>query len=166
MLAILSILFIVKLPFNIQKLCPFIANVLVNTYHDPAHLFVDGKLLYSYEDTTQGDPLTIPFYALATLPPVHKICDSINHMVCRRCHCSYITSSDEDMVGQNCIYLLVLVMATIQMSPRHIWYPRRLTSKMQSPFPGLWGEQRKRQRQRKTFSGCCHWNQCLCQSVC
>lgn len=56
---------------SIRKLRSSIANVLINMYHDPAQLFVDGNILYSYEGTTQGDPLTVPFYALATLPLVH-----------------------------------------------------------------------------------------------
>ena len=58
---------------NIQSLCPSIATILFNTYQDPSQLFVDGSTLYSNEGTTQGDPLTMPMYALATLPLIQKL---------------------------------------------------------------------------------------------
>ena len=41
---------------NIQYLCPQCAPILINTYRDPACLFVDGDVLYSEEGTAQGDP--------------------------------------------------------------------------------------------------------------
>ena len=53
---------------NVQLLCPSIATVLINTYRDNAQLFVDDETLFSREGTTQGDPLSMPFYALATIP--------------------------------------------------------------------------------------------------
>ena len=52
---------------NVQLLCPSIATVLINTYRDNAQLFVDGETLFSQEGTTQGDPLSMPFYSLATI---------------------------------------------------------------------------------------------------
>lgn len=58
---------------NIRRLCPPLANILVNTYRAPSELFVDGEVLYSEEGTTQGDPLAMPFYALATIPLIRKI---------------------------------------------------------------------------------------------
>ena len=39
---------------NIQRLCPPLATVLINTYREPTELFVDGDVLYSQEGTTQG----------------------------------------------------------------------------------------------------------------
>ena len=57
---------------NVQYLCPQFAPILINTYRDPACLFVDGDVLYSEEGTTQGDPLAIPLYALATVPLIKK----------------------------------------------------------------------------------------------
>ena len=53
---------------NVQILCPSISTVLINTYRVSADLFVDGETLLSREGTTQGDPLPMPFYALATIP--------------------------------------------------------------------------------------------------
>ena len=53
---------------NIHKLCPSIATILTNTYRQPSDLFIDGEVLYSEEGTTQGDPLAMAFYALATVP--------------------------------------------------------------------------------------------------
>ena len=53
---------------NIRHLCPSLAAVLINTYRAPIKLFVDGSVLYSSEGTTQGNPLAMPMYALATIP--------------------------------------------------------------------------------------------------
>ena len=53
---------------NIRQLCPSIATALTNTYRTKTALFIDGEVLYSEEGTTQGDPLSMAFYALATIP--------------------------------------------------------------------------------------------------
>lgn len=58
---------------NIRRLCPSLATALINTYRAPTELFVDGKVLYSSEGTTQGDPLAMPMYALATIPLIKKL---------------------------------------------------------------------------------------------
>ena len=63
---------------NIQKLCPSIATALINTYRAPSELFVDGDVLLSREGTTQGDPLAMPMYALATIPFIRKLKDRVN----------------------------------------------------------------------------------------
>ena len=54
---------------NIQYICPPLALTLINTYRNPARLFVvGGKEITSVEGTTQGDPLAMQFYALGTNP--------------------------------------------------------------------------------------------------
>ena len=58
---------------NIRHLCPSIATALINTYRDPSSLFVDGSSLLSQEGTTQGDPLAMPMYAIATTPLIHSL---------------------------------------------------------------------------------------------
>ena len=58
---------------NIQYVCPALAMVLINTYREPTELFVDGITLFSEEGTTQGDPLAMPFYALATVPLINHL---------------------------------------------------------------------------------------------
>ena len=58
---------------NIQRLCPPLATILINTYRDPTELFVDGDVILSQEGTTQGDPLAMPLYALATIPLIKKL---------------------------------------------------------------------------------------------
>ena len=41
--------------------------ILINTYRFPSRLFITGgKELLSQEGTTQGDPLSMPFYAVST----------------------------------------------------------------------------------------------------
>lgn len=58
---------------NARHLCPPLANILINTYRNPSELFVDGMVLWSEEGTTQGDPLAMPMYALATIPLINHL---------------------------------------------------------------------------------------------
>ena len=59
---------------NVQRLCPLLATTLANCYQSPARLFVtgDGEIA-SREGTTQGDPLSMAFYAIATLPIINHL---------------------------------------------------------------------------------------------
>ena len=59
-------------------MCPSIAPVIVNTYCGNSQLCTDGEVIYSQEGTTQGDPLAMAMYAIATLPLVHRIVESIS----------------------------------------------------------------------------------------
>ena len=58
---------------NIQKKCPPLAKVLINTYRHSPQLFIDGEVLLSQEGTNQGDPLAMAMYATATLPLIHRL---------------------------------------------------------------------------------------------
>ena len=51
---------------NIRQLCPSFPPILINTYRSAAALYTGGDLLFSEEGTTQGDPLAMPMYSLAT----------------------------------------------------------------------------------------------------
>ena len=54
--------------------CPDLHATLRNCYRTPSRLFVSGgEEILSCEGTTQGDPLSMPFYALATLPLVKHL---------------------------------------------------------------------------------------------
>ena len=63
---------------NIQRLCPSLATTLINTYRAPSELYVDGDVLLSREGTTQGDPLAMPMYALATIPLIRNLKNSVS----------------------------------------------------------------------------------------
>ncbi len=63
---------------NIKRLCPAFATILINTYRNPIDLFVDGNVLHSDEGTTQGDPLAMQMYALATIPLIKNLNDNFN----------------------------------------------------------------------------------------
>ena len=56
---------------NIQRKCPPLAKVLINTYRHNPLLYIDGEVLFSQEGTTQGDPLAMAMYAIGTLPLIH-----------------------------------------------------------------------------------------------
>ena len=60
---------------NIRSLCPPIATILINSYRSPSDLLVDGDVILSQEGTTQGDPLAMPMYGLATIPIIRKLDD-------------------------------------------------------------------------------------------
>ena len=59
---------------NVHVQCPSLAKILLNSYGSPARLFVaGGGELASQEGTTQGDPLSMAFYAMATIPLVDHL---------------------------------------------------------------------------------------------
>ena len=53
---------------NIQRICPPIATIVINTYRNPSELFVVGNIIWSREGTTQGDPLVMP-----TIPLINRL---------------------------------------------------------------------------------------------
>ena len=63
---------------NVQHLCPSLSTILINSYRAHSDLYIDGEVFYSQEGTTQGDPLAMPFYALATVPLITKLSDSVD----------------------------------------------------------------------------------------
>ena len=59
---------------NIQYICPPFAIVLINTYRNPARLFiVEGGEIESAEGNTQGDTLASAFYGLGTKPIICEL---------------------------------------------------------------------------------------------
>ena len=58
---------------NIQYVCPPIATIIINCYRQNAELFVGGSTLFSREGTTQGDPLAMAMFALATVPLIRAV---------------------------------------------------------------------------------------------
>ena len=58
---------------NTRLICPSMSHILTNTYRKPAHLFVAGETLLSREGVTQGDPLAMAMYAIASVPLIQKI---------------------------------------------------------------------------------------------
>ena len=59
--------------YNIRRFCPALATILINTYRVPTELFIDEDRMLSREGTTQGDPLAMPMYALATVPLINRL---------------------------------------------------------------------------------------------
>ena len=54
---------------NITVLCPSMSTYAINTYRQPARLFISGGgELKSAEGTTQGDPLAMGMYAISLQP--------------------------------------------------------------------------------------------------
>lgn len=54
--------------------------MLINSYRQPTELFVDGDVLYSEEGTTQGDPLGMPMYAVATVPLINRLSGRVHQV--------------------------------------------------------------------------------------
>ena len=65
---------------NIRFECPAISTILINTYREPSDLFIDGEVILSQEGTTQGDPLAMPMYAVATLPLIKRLPESVTQV--------------------------------------------------------------------------------------
>ena len=54
---------------NVRILCLTLATFAINTYRDPARLFITGgKEIKSAEKTTQGDPIAMGLYAVSLQP--------------------------------------------------------------------------------------------------
>ena len=62
---------------NIRHLCPPIATTLINLYCCPTELFMDGDVILSQERTTQGDPLAMAMYGLATIKRPDGLCTQV-----------------------------------------------------------------------------------------
>ena len=58
---------------NILHLCPSFGRLLINTYRLNNHLFIDGECIGSKEGTTQGDPLAMSMYAVASVPLIDEL---------------------------------------------------------------------------------------------
>ncbi|PFX13067.1 hypothetical protein AWC38_SpisGene22884 [Stylophora pistillata] len=59
---------------NIGVLCPPIATYAINTYREPARLFIiGGQELRSSEGTTQGFPLAMSLYAISLQPLITRL---------------------------------------------------------------------------------------------
>lgn len=65
---------------NISYTCPPLATILRNTYSSPTDLFIEDESIPSQEGTTQGDPLAMSFYALATLPLIKRLPTSVKQV--------------------------------------------------------------------------------------
>ena len=65
---------------NISHVCPATSTILINTQRAPTDLFIDGECLLSQEGTTQGDPLAMPMFAVATIPLIKRIADSVTQV--------------------------------------------------------------------------------------
>ena len=105
---------------NIQHLCPTLSTILINCYREATELFVDGIVLYSEEGTTQGDPLAMPMYALATIPLINQLGDPSNIIqVWYADDASAAGASLPFAHGGTNSPLLALRSATSLMPPRH-----------------------------------------------
>ena len=58
---------------NVLHLCPSLGRVLINLYRIESNLFIGGDTLLSKEGTTQGDPLAMVMYAVASIPLIREL---------------------------------------------------------------------------------------------
>ena len=59
---------------TLRVLCAVMATYAINTYREPARLFImGGKELRSVEGTTQGDPLAMSLYAVSLQPLITRL---------------------------------------------------------------------------------------------
>ena len=65
---------------NIRFVCLAISTILISTYRAPSELFNNGEVIYLQEGTTQGDPLAMPMYAMATIPLIKKLPETVTQV--------------------------------------------------------------------------------------
>ena len=58
---------------NIARSCPSLSPLLINCYRSGAEMYVGSESVLSLEGTTQGDPLAMAMYALASVPLIHRM---------------------------------------------------------------------------------------------
>ena len=64
---------------NIRLICPIVATYVHNFYNQDSRLFISGGVeISSREGTTQGDPIAMPLYALASLPLIDSLSSTSN----------------------------------------------------------------------------------------
>ena len=63
---------------SILHLCPSFGRLTTNTYRFDCSLFIDGDCIFSREGTTQGDPLAMSMFAVATVPLIQQL-DEVSH---------------------------------------------------------------------------------------
>ena len=69
---------------NIRKLCPSFYTAIRNSYKTPSDLFIDKRVIKSQEGTTQGDPIAMAIYGVATLPLIDMLEDQNLNVI--KCH--------------------------------------------------------------------------------
>ena len=98
---------------NIFHSCPSIAPARINTYRHESSLYIGGEIIPSRESTTQGDPLAMAMFALATLPLVNKLSRDLKQ-------CWY---ADDASAGGELQHIWVWWDGLTQMGPQYGYFP-------------------------------------------
>ena len=61
---------------NNLHLCPSLGRIVINTYRSHSSLFIDNETILSREGTTQGDPLAMAMFAIASIPLINELSSS------------------------------------------------------------------------------------------
>ena len=101
---------------SISLLFLSIHPILVNTYRKPSDLIVGGTLLLSQEGTTQGDPLAMAMYALATIPLITKITAN---------GCKQICYADDAASGRKLFLIRKWWQQIIDIGPKYGYHPNQ-----------------------------------------
>ena len=56
----------------------YFGRLVANTYRFDCSLFIDGDCIFSREGTTQGDPLAMSMFAVATVPLIQQL-NEVSH---------------------------------------------------------------------------------------
>ena len=60
---------------NIEKIDPSLCHSKCNSYPERSNLFINKQTIFSQKGTTQGDPLEISMYGIASIPLIELIGD-------------------------------------------------------------------------------------------
>ena len=102
---------------DISSLCPPLMHILPNTYRVPVQMIIAGSgEISSTEGTTQGDPLAMAMYALATLPLIHRLQDTTPTV-------QQVWYADDATTGGSCLDLRAWWGEIQQYDPLFGYYP-------------------------------------------
>lgn len=127
---------------NIRNLCPTLSTILINTYRSDSDIFVDGDVLHSSEGTTQGDPLAMPMYAVATIPLIKE----------SKNHAKQVWYADDASAIGKIADIREWWESMCTLGPRYGYFPK--ASKTWLPFhccSSLWRHRRADHHRRQTL---------------
>ena len=107
--------------YNVRYTCPAIAKILINCYRMSSYLFVGGKTLLSEEGTTQGDPLAMAMFGLATVPLIERL---------KRSNTVQCWFADDAAAGAQLQQLRHWWDVLISIGPQYGYYPNEVKTHM------------------------------------
>ena len=109
---------------SIRRISSPLATILINSYRGPADLYINGEVFLSQEGTTQGDPLAMPMYALATIRHIKRLMETPSKSGTQMTHLQWARSVTLESGGTSSPPL-AQTLAIMPTQQRHGWLQER-----------------------------------------